>query len=214
MAPAEAESTRDRILFLLKTRGGQTATNLAGRLELTPVAIRQHLGGLSKRGLVDYEEEVRGVGRPARTWRLTDEGQRRFPQGYADLALDILGGVREAFGNEGLDRLLEARTRQHLAAYRKEVPAGAPLAKRVAALVRIRSREGYMAEWRRSRDGSLMLIENHCPICAAAGECQSLCRGELELFRALLGKGVSIERTEHILEGARRCAYRIQEAAG
>ena len=69
-----------------------------------------------------------------------------------------------------------------------------------------------MAEWRRSRDGSLTLIENHCPIRAAAGVCSSLCRAELELFQALLGDDLSVERTEHMLDGARRCAYRIETA--
>jgi len=39
---------------------------------------------------------------------------------------------------------------------------------------------------------------------------QGLCRSELALFRAVLGPGVEVERTEHILAGARRCAYRIR----
>jgi predicted ArsR family transcriptional regulator len=33
----------------------------------------------------------------------------------------------------------------------------------------------------------------------------------LEVFRALLGPGVEIERIEHILSDARRCAYQITE---
>ena len=65
-----------------------------------------------------------------------------------------------------------------------------------------------MAEWRADADGFL-LLENHCPICAAATACQGFCRAELDVFRAVLGPGVSVERTDHILAGARRCAYRI-----
>ena len=33
-----------------------------------------------------------------------------------------------------------------------------------------------MAEVEPQDDGSLLLIENHCPICAAATSCQSFCR--------------------------------------
>lgn len=66
-----------------------------------------------------------------------------------------------------------------------------------------------MAEWSRGRDGDFVLVENHCPICAAARFCQGLCAGEMRLFKGVLGKGVRVERTEHILKGARRCAYRI-----
>ena len=57
--------------------------------------------------------------------------------------------------------------------------------------------------------GSFLFVENHCPICAAAAACQGLCRSELAIFRAVLGTEFTVERVEHILAGARRCAYRI-----
>ena len=65
-----------------------------------------------------------------------------------------------------------------------------------------------MAEMRRDGD-DFLFIENHCPICAAAQACMGFCRSELELFRQALGEGVRVEREEHILLGARRCAYRV-----
>jgi len=37
-----------------------------------------------------------------------------------------------------------------------------------------------------------------------------LCGSELQVFQAVLGQRVDIERTEHIVTGARRCAYRIK----
>nr|MEC9420984.1 transcriptional regulator [Pseudomonadota bacterium] len=33
------------------------------------------------------------------------------------------------------------------------------------------------------------------------------------LFKDVLGPGVSVERTEHQLSGGRRCVYRIEPAA-
>jgi predicted ArsR family transcriptional regulator len=63
-------------------------------------------------------------------------------------------------------------------------------------------------------DGSLRLVENHCPICAAATACTGLCDGELDLFRQVLGPGVEVVREEHLLAGARRCAYRIERSQG
>jgi predicted ArsR family transcriptional regulator len=62
---------------------------------------------------------------------------------------------------------------------------------------------------RRQSDDGLALVENHCPVCAAARACQDLCRSELDIFRAVLG-GAAVERTDHIVAGARRCAYRIE----
>ena len=46
---------------------------------------------------------------------------------------------------------------------------------------------------------------------AAAAICQGFCRSELDAFRRILGPGCRVERTDHILAGARRCAYRITE---
>ena len=66
-----------------------------------------------------------------------------------------------------------------------------------------------MAEVQRQPDGSFLLIQNHCPISAAAKECRKLCDSELEVLRAILGESVAIERAEHIVTGDRRCVYRI-----
>ena len=78
------------------------------------------------------------------------------------------------------------------------------------ALVSIRNEEGFMAEVQRQPDGSFLLIENHCPISAAAKACPRLCDAEMEVFHAILGEDVAIERAEHMVAGARRCVYRIR----
>lgn len=201
---------RDRTLFQLKTRGEQTASELARKLRVTAMAVRQQLAALHEEGLVAFRDERRKVGRPARVWRLTEAARRRFPDSHADLTLDLIDAVRSTFGAEGMDRLLATRARRQLAAYRVRMPDGrAPLARRVAALAEIRRQEGYMAEWSRERD-AFLLVENHCPICAAAAVCSGLCRDELALFQKVLGRDVRVERTDHILAGARRCAYRIE----
>jgi predicted ArsR family transcriptional regulator len=41
-----------------------------------------------------------------------------------------------------------------------------------------------------------------------------LCGKELEVFRAVLGQDVTVERTEHMVVGARRCAYRVAASVG
>jgi predicted ArsR family transcriptional regulator len=61
-------------------------------------------------------------------------------------------------------------------------------------------------------DRDWLLIEDHCPICAAAQSCQGFCRSELQLFREVLGAEASVTREEHLLAGARRCVYRISKA--
>ncbi len=208
--PQSGERTRDQVLYQLKTKGPQPTSLLAERLEMTPMGMRQHLALLEEEGLVESLVEKGGVGRPAKVWRLTSLANARFPEGYAELAVDLLESVRESLGPEALETFVRHREARTLAHYRSSLPPrSAPLWKRVASLARLRSQEGYMAESRKQRDGSVLLIENHCPICAAAEVCQGLCRSELDLFRSALGPGLSIEREEHLLEGDRRCIYRV-----
>lgn len=216
-------NTADQILFLLKTRGPRTAQQLAEMLELTSMGARRQLEAAEASGLVRFEDVAEKVGRPARRWLLTEAGHARFPDRHADLTLQLITQVRGLFGEEGMDKLIAAREKATEAVYRDAVgaavaaaagdaagDAAGALAQRVAALALARDAEGYMAEVEQADDGSLLLVENHCPICAAARECQNFCRSELEVFQRVLGPGASVERAEHLLSGARRCAYRIK----
>ena len=210
MRDDRSRPAREKLLFQLKLRGAQTASALAGRLGITEVAARQHLTRLEAEGLVVYEERAGAVGRPARIYSMTPAAQSRFPDTHAELTVDLLDAARAVFGENGIDRLVAERGKRQLETYRASIRAAdSSLRARVEALARIRSDEGYMADVERTEDGGFLLIENHCPICAAASACQGLCREELVLFRRVLGRDVKVERSEHALSGARRCAYRI-----
>jgi predicted ArsR family transcriptional regulator len=164
---------------------------------------------------VKFSNERRPVGRPAQIWRLTERAATRFPESHAELTLEMISAIRVAFGEEGLDKLLKERTRRQLRDYSEKIrSAGSGLLERVRALSEIRSAQGYMSECMARPDGTILFAENHCPICIAAESCQGLCREELSLFREVLGKKTSVERTDHILAGARRCAYVICPARG
>ena len=204
-----SEQTADTILQLLKTRGPLPAKKLAEHLAMTAEAVRQHLAKLRASGLVKHRDEAQGVGRPKRLWRLSERGHRRFPDGHSQLMLDLVTAVRGEFGDAGLERLIAAREQRMLENYGERLRGLGDLRARVRALAAVREEEGYMAECRADGENGFLLIENHCPICAAATACQGFCRSELEVFRRALGPDVHVERTEHLLSGARRCAYRI-----
>ena len=203
------DRTRQTILQRLKEDGPTDATALAEGLGVTAMAVRQHLYALAEEGLVTYAEEARPKGRPAKMWAVTHAADHHFPDAHAELSLGLIRAMKKAFGATGLEKLLRERAREQTSAYRKKVGPTDTLRKRVGALARIRTDEGYMARVERDEDGALLLVENHCPICEAATECQGLCAKELEVFQATLGADVVVERTDHIQAGARRCAYRI-----
>lgn len=212
---APPPSTRDHVLWLLKTGGPATAADLAARLGVTPMAVRQHLAALAEEGRVAHEDRAEGVGRPKRVWRPAAVEDPLFPDGHRELTVGLLEDARRAFGAEGMDALIRARTERQVREYAAAMPPpGAPPEERVAALAAVRDREGYMAACSRTDDGrGWLLVEHHCPICTAARACIGLCDGELELFTRVLGDDLTVERTEHLLDGARRCVYEVRSSS-
>src|SRR5919107_1507033 len=203
--------TRRAIVKLLKTGGPLGSAQLAERLGLTAMAVRLHLYALQEEGMVSAEDRPVPVGRPAKSWRLTREADRHFPEAYAELSVALIDAMQETFGAEGLGRVLASRCARQQAEYVKRVRAADPLEKRLKDLAQVRTEEGYMAEVRAEEGtGGFLLVENHCPICAAANACQGFCSTELDLFRSVLGPGVDVERAEHIVKGDQRCVYRVK----
>lgn len=208
-ANAENLKIKDQILYRLKTQGPQTATELAQQLQVSPMAIRQHLQTLRSDQLVIYEEERQPVGRPVKLWQLTDNGNKLFPDRHAELVVKLIEGVRQVHGERGMEALLAERTRSQIEAYSAQLANAPTWQEKVAILARLRSQEGYMAEVIEQSPNALLLVENHCSIRAAAQNCSRFCASEWEVFRTLLEPEVTVERVEHILGGDRRCAYLI-----
>jgi len=194
----------------LKTRGPQSIAVIARAMDVTAEAVRQQMTRLHADGLVDAESRSAGRGRPTQIWFLTAAGHGRFPDTHAEMTVQMIAAVRQVFGDEGIDKLVQVRENAMLNVYQQAMQDAPDLKARLERLVDVRSAEGYMAELRED-DAGFVFIENHCPICSAAKACMGFCRSELELFRKVLGQGVQVDREEHILAGARRCAYRVSE---
>ncbi|GKQ99357.1 MarR family transcriptional regulator [Aeromonas hydrophila] len=201
-------ASTDKILFLLKSHGPQSAAELGEQLQMTSMGARQHLMTLEADGWVGFHDEARGRGRPVRLWHLTEQAWQRFPDSHSELTLQLIDNIQQLFGEVGMERLIAQREQQQLARYQAELTQPA-LADRLAALTAQRTREGYMADFRQEEDGSWLLWESHCPICAAARACRGFCRSELEMFRRLLAPA-GVEREQYLLEGDHRCLYRIR----
>jgi predicted ArsR family transcriptional regulator len=208
----EPSKTRRGIVKLLKSEGAMDASQLAERLGVTAMAVRQHLYQLEREKLVTAEERPVPFGRPAKYWQLTRHADRLFPDAYAELSVALIKALGDAFGEEGMARVLQSRCARQQREYSQRIPAALSLKEKLRELARIRTEEGYMAEVKPAGKGGFVLVENHCPICAAATACMGFCATDLELFQSILGPGVAVERAEHIVAGDRRCAYRITSA--
>lgn len=197
-----------RVLLFIKMNGAQPASVIAKEFGMTGEGARLHLIRLMEEELVKQEHLSKGVGRPVTLYSITDKGHTRFPDSHAELTTQLLTSIKALLGQEALNQVILAREKTTFKRYAEAMKNLNDLEDKLTRLVGIRAQEGYMAEWQKGKN-SYLFIENHCPICAAATACPEFCHSELKNFRQLLGKDVQIERDDHIIQGARRCAYKI-----
>lgn len=198
----------EKAVWIIKKHGPLPLKKIAEQLRISTEGARFALLKLANEGLVKSTTMSQGRGRPQQIWSLTELGNTRFPDAHAELTARLISLMRETIGEEGLQTVIKANELQGIKKYTEEMHGLTELESRVKKLAEIRDAEGYMAEYQKDEYGFL-LIENHCPICTAARACQGFCSSELNTFRIVLGDNVKIERIDHILQGARRCAYRI-----
>lgn len=208
-APTSISEPRGRVLLIIKTEGSLATNEIAKKLGVTMEAARQLLVKLGAEGLVQWASDDTGKrGRPAARWKLTEEGHQLFPDGHSDVAVQLLRSIEDRLGPVALQQVIDARATEVLANYRRALHGSVSLEEKLQRLTSIRTEEGYLADYQATETGFLF-IENHCPICAAAQTCQGFCSAELSVFQELLGPDVTVERIDHIVAGARRCAYTV-----
>src|SRR5258708_775866 len=132
VVPGESR-TRRAIVKLLKTEGALDSAQLADRLGVTAMAVRQHLYQLQREKLVDAEASPVPIGRPVKKWRLTRDADRLFPDAYAELSVALIEALGQTFGPAGLQRVLESRATRQRADYAKRIPGSASLARKLDA---------------------------------------------------------------------------------
>mgnify|MGYP001046818313 CR=1 FL=1 len=199
-------STRNRVARSILDHGPSTVTELAGRLGLTPAAVRRHLDALVADDVVEAREQrvygTRTRGRPAKVFALTDCGRDAFDQSYDKLAADALRWIAERFGgDEAVVAFARARIAEQADAYRKAVEAAAP-EERTEALAKALSADGYAATARSAPVGE-QLCQHHCPVAHVAEKFPQLCEAETEIFSQLLG--THVQRLATIAHGDGVC---------
>lgn len=198
----------DSALMAIKMSGEITAASLATELGISKEGARQNLLKLAEDGLVQSIVKSERVGRPITYYTLSEKGISRLPDTHAQVTVELLRSVKNLLGENALDLLIGDREKQTYQRYERLLNNASTLEERLEILARVRSDEGYMAEWKKE-GAEYFLVENHCPICAAATECQGFCRAELTNFRSLLGQEYKVERIKHIISDGQRCVYRI-----
>jgi len=216
--PSSADDgrTRDRVSALLLQHGPQTAAELAGRLGVSPAAVRRHLDALASRGRIEERQggpgsgpAQRGRGRPARRYHLTDAGRSAFPHAYDDLALTALRYVAAAGGPDAVRAVAEqqlAGLEQRASTAVAQATTGAAPVDRAQALAAALTAEGYAASTSAISSGG-QLCQHHCPVAHVAAEFPQLCEAETAVIGRLVG--THVQRLATIAHGDGICTTHI-----
>ncbi len=216
---ADDVRTRDRVTALLLEHGPQTASELAGRLGISPAAVRRHLDALAARGRVEERATAgvqRGRGRPARHFHLTDAGRSGFAHAYDDLALTALRYVAASGGPDAVRAVAEAQLSglEQRASDAVARATGTPVDRamdRAVALAEALTAEGYAASASAIATGG-QLCQHHCPVAHVAAEFPQLCEVETAVIGRLVG--THVQRLATIAHGDGVCTTHIPGPRG
>src|SRR5688500_3314575 len=98
------ESTRGRVLSLLR-REDRTVDALAREIGVTDNAVRAHLAGLERDGLVAPRGVRRGVGKPAVLYGLTEHAEGLFPKAHGTVLRQLLDVLVERTDPENVEAM-------------------------------------------------------------------------------------------------------------
>jgi predicted ArsR family transcriptional regulator len=205
--------TRDAVARLVQQSGPQTAAALAGRLALSPAAIRRHLDALVAEGVLaevaakPSARRPRGRGRPARVYALTDAGRSRFGHAYDDLASTALRYLKQAGGEQAIVGFADHRAAALASSIRGRLDGQQlSVAEKATLVAEVLTDEGYVANAAPAGLGT-QICQHHCPVAHVAAEFPELCEAETRALAEALG--TNVQRLATIAHGDGVCTTHI-----
>jgi predicted ArsR family transcriptional regulator len=215
----DEQRTRERVLAAVSEHGPVTAATVGKLLGLTPAAVRRHLDALADHGAVEEHDpgaaQVRGRGRPARAYVVSERGHGSLPADYDELAVEALGYVAAHGGAEAVSDFARQRVGGAERRYAARLAAaGDDVVGRTELLVEAMTEDGFAASARPVGSGALagvQLCQGHCPVGRVAEEFPQFCDAETEAISRLLG--VHVQRLATLAGGAHVCTTFVPTTA-
>jgi DeoR family suf operon transcriptional repressor len=215
--PAAAPSLppgRRAVLYAVRRRGEATAEQVGEQLGMTVSGARQHLTALAKDGLVEsaeLEPATAQRGRRTLVYAATPAADAYFPKAYGELTNELLGYVADS-DPALLDTMFAKRRDERIRNANARLGSMRTLSAKIGELTKILDEDGYFATSEQVAPDVYRIVEHNCAIWAVAQRYGQACTSEIEFIRAVL-PGTDVERVEHMVAGARRCAYEVRAVA-
>jgi predicted ArsR family transcriptional regulator len=187
-------SARLKVLNELKrTADGLPVGELASRLGMSYMGVKDLCLDLEKRGLLDTWRHPQKIGRPQMLYRLTARAHELFPTASNPLTIDLLHAAQTLYGPAAADKLLLIAFQRKADDYQARIH-GRTIAEKATNLAHLRDAEGHMAEVITENGDDLRIVEHHSPIRDLLDAFPTVAKLETELYQKVLG--VPIRREE------------------
>ena len=201
------ESTRGRIVALLRT-GPRTVEELRAELRLTDNAVRPHLVGLERDGMIRQAGTRRpeGAGKPAVVYELDPEAEPLLSRAYAPVLAALLEVLTDELSEREARKVLR-ETGRRLAARAGGRAQGDLHARARAAAAVLTELGGAVHVEERSRSATIR--GTACPLASAASRSPHICHAIETLVAEISGA----EATECCDRSERpRCCFELRQA--
>jgi len=203
------QSTRDLILYTLKTTHQAKVDELADAVDVSPVTVRHHLNTLQADGLIEMTSVRRKVGRPYYIYSLSEKGHEIFPRKYVRLTNRLLEELKESLPPESLNGIFNGIAQKIIGEHKGQFEH-LPFDERLAYLTTILRDEGFIVEWERDED-EYTLVEYSCPYYSVGDQHSEICGLDKDLMISILQ--TPVEQTTCILHGDETCQFTFSPEA-
>lgn len=199
---------QELLKLLLENKAGLTVEELSQALHITRNAVRQHLAGLERDGLVVQVGTRPTGGRPELLYLLGDRGQELFPRRYSWFCQLLIETIRQEVGNEGLAQRLQAMGTGVAGQLATQASPGGSAAVRIRQLANSMTDLGYGAHAVEGPDEVPAIEANNCVFHHLAADYPEVCQFDLALMGTFVG--AEVEHQECMVRGGRVCRFRFK----
>ena len=193
--------------LLLENKAGLSIDEIAAALDISRNAVQQHFTVLEKDGYIQTGVINKTVGRPVRSFVLTEAGINSFPKQYAWFSELILTDLKNEMGSEAFQRYLHklgANLSQTLLPHFE----GKQTDEKIKELLKVMDGLGFKTRTPSSLDSDDRTIEAcNCIYHNLAQKHEEVCEFDRTLITSLLNK--DIEHVECMREGGAVCCFKI-----
>jgi predicted ArsR family transcriptional regulator len=201
----EEYPTPVKIILLLKEFPGLSLDELAQKLDISKMAVLNHISALEQQGAVSRKIVKKKVGRPSFVFYSLPVSNNKLGNSSDSMLNDFMDFIK----NTGNEKLLEEFLKDRYSKVRSEYITsmrGKDFDEKVNELAILRRKADYYPEVKKSQE-NLELVEYNCPILSISKNFGIACSLETKMFSQVLD--ANVKSTHRQVNGYSACRFLI-----